>query len=159
MSHELTTGAVAQPRPRRTLWPWMLLALAVVAGALLLQVLDSLSMLDLPFRVSIDGVERFDGTLLSELTAGQKLLAASGVVFALLVVAVVVPMALLLAFVCAGLGILLALVFGVGLPAVVLVLVGGLLLSPLWLPALLIWWLVSRSRRRSNRPAVATIAA
>lgn len=144
---------------KTVVWPWVLLAMLVAFGALTLHVMDGLQLLDVPISVSIDGLGDFDGGQLSQLTDGQKLLVAAALVFALVVAAVVVPMALLLAFLCAGLGILLALVFGVGLPAVVLVLVGALLLSPLWIPAVLIWWLVARSRRASNASSAATIAA
>lgn len=90
--------------------------------------------------VEIDG-ERI---AIAELGVGGALLAVCGVMLALLVVAVVVPSALLLAF---GM-VALALVVTCG----ALLGVAVLLLAPLLLPLGLGWWLW----RRSHRPAVPT---
>lgn len=85
--------------------------------------------------VEIDG-ERIE---VAQLGIGGALLAIGGVTLALLVVAVVVPSALLLAF---GM-VALALVVTCG----ALLGVAALLLAPLLLPLGLGWWLWRRSRR------------
>jgi hypothetical protein len=107
-----------------------LLAAAAGSWALMRDGLPGASAL-----VEIDG-ERI---AIAELGVGGALLAVGGVTLALLVVAVVVPSALLLAFGMVALA--LVVTFGALLGVAVL------LLAPLLVPVGLGWWLWRRSRR------------
>jgi hypothetical protein len=85
---------------------------------------------------------------------GEWLLALGGLLLALLVVLVVVPLALLV-----GLGVPAVLtVFGLAIGLLCLGVAIAVLCSPVLLPVLLVWWLVRRDRRPVP-PASTTIAA
>jgi len=82
----------------------------------------------------------------AELSAWNALLAGSGLMLALGVVALVLPLALLL-----GLLLPLLLVLGAALLVLAVVLgAGAVALAPLLLPVVLIWWLWRRSQRRAQ---------
>jgi hypothetical protein len=137
-------GAPPQPPapaapPRRRWWPWLLTggllfafaALVIVAG-----VLRELTLLAAPgFDVRVDGEPVWPG----EFGFGTMLLALGGV----LLVAVVVPVALLLA--------LLGVAVGLGVPLLLVLALAALLLSPLWLAGLVLW-LVLRRPAGESRP-------
>jgi hypothetical protein len=91
--------------------------------------------------VHIDG-ESFE---LAELGAGSALAIVGAIVAVLLVTALVVPGALLIAFIATALGVALALAAVLG--------VFALLLAPLALPVLLGWWLLRRARGAPPRSA------
>jgi len=124
----------------------LLFVLALVAAAAVWQGLQSLDLGHV--RVIVDGDEVMRGAVFDDLSTEQHLLAVlaiAGLCFALLLV---VPM-LLLAVAAVVLPILL-LVFG--LPLLLVLTLGTLLLAPLALIGLLGWWLV-RALLRDSRPA------
>jgi hypothetical protein len=137
-------GAPPQPPapaapPRRRWRPWLLAggllfvfaALVIVAG-----VLRELTLLAAPgFDVRVDGEPVWP----AEFGFGTMLLALGGVLLALLLVAVVVPVALLLA--------LLGVAVGLGGPLLLVLALAALLLSPLWLAGLALWLVLRRPRR------------
>ncbi len=119
-----------------------LFALGLVGAALLLAfgfaVVDPLDGL----HIVIDDHE-FD---LHALGAAEAIAGAFGLMLAVCIVALVVPLALLL-----GLALPLLLVLGaVALAGAALLGVGTLALAPLWLPLLLVVWLWRRSQRRAR---------
>jgi hypothetical protein len=129
-------GATDATSPRR-MWPWVLLALAVlfvaavVAGVLLLG--DTLDQLLGGLDVHVDG-ER-----LLTLPRGEAAWWAVGAaVLAAMVVLVVVPLTLLLALTLTALVLVAALVLTLA--------AGALALSPLWVLALLLWLALRKPR-------------
>ncbi len=119
-----------------------MLALVLVTAAVAASLYAGAVELDRMSTISING-EDFE---FASVGAGHVLLAAAGVVLALLIVFTVVPLALL------G-------VFGVvaGALSVAALAVGGvalLLFSPLIIVGLVIWWLVRRARR-TDRTTIA----
>ena len=138
-------AAVASaPATGRRLWPWLLLGLLVLtlllaaSGASLLMALADGARDGV--NITIDG-ERWGHF---ELADEHGALAFAGVMTALTVALVAVPLALLLALLVAALG------FGVALLA--LAAVAAVMLSPLWLVVLALWLIL---RRRP--PAAATM--
>ncbi|HEV7914146.1 MAG TPA: hypothetical protein VGP22_10280 [Albitalea sp.] len=135
---------------------WRRLGLALIAAALLttLVVIGVVSSFDAqPLQVVIDGDEVFQGDL-GALGAGPTALLVVGLLAALCVVLVVVPLALLVG----GAAVVLSLLLGLGVSLLVIVLVPALLLSPLLLPIALVLWL----RRRpgsATAPRAANIGA
>ncbi|MDP1648801.1 MAG: hypothetical protein Q8M01_11460 [Rubrivivax sp.] len=125
--------------PRRAVWPWVLLALFVLAlllaasgAALLLALADGARE---GVNVTIDG-ERWGHF---ELDRASWPLAFAGVALALLVMMVVVPCAVLLALVAAAVGI--------GVALLALLVVAAVALSPLWLIVLVLWLILRRRPR------------
>lgn len=128
---------------------WSLFALVVLV-ALLGVVWYAMGMPHDGVLLTIDG----DSITLPADSAGNWVLAIGGLLVALLVVAVVVPLALLL---------------GVGLPALLVaagLVVGFLVLgltltavaSPVLLPVLVVWWLMRRDAKARAAAASSTIA-
>jgi hypothetical protein len=122
-----------------------LLMLAMLAGA---------ALFGLWFAVGVptDGVQLIINDHAVDLHALNGWHAAAGglaTLFALLVVAVVVPLALLFAVALPLLLVLgaVALVLGAALG------IGTLAMAPLLLPLMLLWWLWQRSRRNAMRAA------
>jgi hypothetical protein len=122
-----------------------LLMLAMLAGA---------ALFGLWFAVGVptDGVQLIINDHAVDLQALNGWHAAAGglaTLFALLVVAVVVPLALLFAVALPLLLVLgaVALVLGAALG------IGTLAMAPLLLPLMLLWWLWQRSRRNAMRAA------
>jgi len=139
-----TMPAAAARAPRRAVWPWVLLALFVLA--LLLAAAGASLLLALAdgaregVSVTIDG----EHWRHFELDRESWLLAFAGVALALLVMMVAVPCAVLLALAAAALGI--------GAALLALLVVTAVALSPLWLAGLALWLIL---RRRP--PAAATM--
>jgi len=127
------------PRRRRRLWPWLLLAAALLAvvGAVVLAIdlvgpfgsgADGWHMSVDDVDVVIDGVGGMFGAVLAVGITAIVLL------FVGAVLSLVLPLVLV--------AVLGALALVIGLPLLLLLAVLALLLSPLWLPvALLVWWL------------------
>ena len=140
-------SAAATLRPRRSVWPWVLLAAALVL--LLIVAAGASAVMGLAdaaqdgFHVIIDGDEWRPVILASD--PGR--LAWLGVGAAIVVVLFVVPLVLLLAFVAAGLG--------VGVAMLAMLLAVALALSPLWLVLLLVWLLLRG--KPATRSASATM--
>jgi hypothetical protein len=125
-------------KPRRV-WPWLLLAAALLAvlGAVVLAV-NLVGSVGHGWHVSVDDDLVFDGV--GSVFGGVLAVAITALVLLLVggFLAVFLPMVLVLV-----LGIV-ALVVGVPLLLILVLalIAGALLLSPLWLPvALLVWWL------------------
>ncbi|HEX6704415.1 MAG TPA: hypothetical protein VF169_06600 [Albitalea sp.] len=133
----------------KTTWRWIAIAMTAFALLTLLAIVGwAWTFEPPPVHVVIDGDEVF-GIDLGLLTAGDKALLVGGVLLAVLAVIVVVPVALIIALAATLFGVAV----GVGLPLLMVVLVGALVLSPLWLLAAGVWWLL---RRGATRPARAT---
>jgi len=139
----LPPAAYAPGAPRGGgLWRWLLLALLVLAVVTACSTVALVSTLadfgNNGVSITIDG----ETWRLSSLDGGHGVLAVLGVLLALLVVLLVVPVAVMLGLLAAALGI------GVALLAAVAV--AGVALSPLLLLGVLVWWIV-RPRRVRQR--------
>ncbi|MBI5255200.1 MAG: hypothetical protein HY855_01770 [Burkholderiales bacterium] len=144
------------PTRRRCRWP-AVLALLMLGSLLALALglyLGIEHLAELPVTVVVNGDEVTHGFELGSLSGAHKLVLVAGVLFALLVVALVVPLTLLLVVLVVGLVLALAL----GLPLLVAALLLGVAASPLLLPGLLLWWAL-RTPRRAATPPSATIRA
>jgi hypothetical protein len=123
----------ALPAARRRLWPWFALLVGVACVAALWSLADSAQH---GLHISVNG-DDWEPLIVG---GDHWALAMLGVGMAAVAVAVLVPVALLLA--------LLATVLGVGLALLVVLgsvgLVAALALSPLWLLGLLLWLLLRR---------------
>jgi hypothetical protein len=132
----------APPTRGRRLWPWLLLALLlltlIAAGSLVAMVQAVSDFSGDGVNITVNG----ESVQLGTLHGGHALLAVGGVMFAVLLVLLIVPVIVLLA--------LLAAAVGVGVALLAVVLVAGIALSPLLLLAMLVWWAV-----RPRRPAPA----
>ena len=141
-------GAVP-PRQRR--WPWAvlgcLLALAVLSVLGAFNLLALLASFGDGWNVTINGHQVDPSFAVQPEHAWAALFAAAAGIFLLLLV---VPITVLLVLVV----VTGALALAVGCALLVMVLVAAVLLSPLWLPAWLIW-LILRSRTRPTAPASA----
>ena len=123
---------------------WLLLAGAVLSALLIAAVVQWAPPLD-GATLDIDG-EQFT---LTQLQGGEWLLALGGVLLAMVVVLLVVPVAVIVPLLCAALGIAVALFAVLG--------VAALLLSPLLLGVWIVWRL-ARGPASPTRPG-ATIGA
>jgi hypothetical protein len=128
----------AGPASPRALWPWLLLGLTVLlvllAAGATVELVQWLRQAHDGWELVIDG-ERI---VRHDLGAGQVLLVLGGVLLAALIVLLVVPLAV-------GVG-LLGAALGVGVALLALLAVAALALSPLWLPVLLLWLVLRRTR-------------
>ncbi|MBL8341990.1 MAG: hypothetical protein JNL30_11020 [Rubrivivax sp.] len=142
-------GAADAPAPRHPRrWPWVLLAVclvfvaAVVAGVLVLG--DTLDRALGGMSITVDG-ER-----VLALPHGEAAWwAVSAALLAAMVVLVVVPLTLLLA--------LLVVALAVAAAVVVVLAVAALVLSPLWVMALLLWLALREPRRPPPAGAPPTV--
>ena len=153
-------GSSAPPAPatatrRRRIWPGLLalallLAMLALAGTVVLvtSLLDGAAQ---GVQVVVDGQPWFPdvpGGIVAGLVVTAVLLCVGGaLLLGLLLTAVVVPVALVLAL----LGVVLCVVLGLAGPLLAVVALAAVLLSPLWLALLLLWWLLRR--RPSNAKA------
>jgi len=129
----------------------LLVVLALVAAA----VWQGVQSLDLGHvRVIVDGDEVMRGAVFNDLSPEQHLLALLAIAALCFALLLVVPM-LLLAVAAVVLPIVL-LVFG--LPLLLVLALGALLLAPLALIGLLAWWLVRALLRDSQTAPSATMA-
>lgn len=139
--------------PRRRTSAWVTVALVgLVLGALMVLALVGLfNGLHLPpMHVTINGTPVASDINLAGMPPAHKVALAVAILVMLLVALVIVPIALLLG----AIAILCVVVFAVGLPVLVLTLVFGVLLSPLWL---LLWmlWRATRSKPAAASPTIA----
>ncbi len=123
---------------------WLLLAGAVLSALLVTAVMQWAPPLE-GATLNIDG-EQFT---LTQLQGGEWLLALGGVLLAMVVVLLVVPIAVIVPLMCAALGIAVVLCVLLG--------VAALLLSPLLLGVWIVWRL-ARGPASATRPG-ATIGA
>jgi hypothetical protein len=131
----------------------LLFVLALAVAAAVWQGLQSLDMSHV--RVILDGDEVLHGAALGNLSPGQHLLALTamaGVCFALMVA---VPVLLL----TVAIVVLPILLLALGLPLVVVLSIGALLMAPLALVGLLCWWLIRAVLRDSKPGPSATMTA
>jgi hypothetical protein len=134
----MNTVSLSAPRSRR--WPWMLLALMLLAMAALALAWGAVSALNpVPFRVVVDGQQVFDGIDLASMPPAHKVVLAAVLAFVMLAALVVLPVALLLTL----LGVLVAALAVVGLPLLVAFAVLAVLLSPVWLGLWLLFKLLA----------------
>lgn len=125
---------------------WAMLASLVLGVALVVTAVSVAGSID-PGSIQIDGEP-----LSMTLDAGDWLMAVGGVALALLIAALVVPLAVLLPLAIAAVALLGALLAVAGVVA--------MLFSPLILLVVVIWLIVRLVRRdRKRREAGATIAA
>ena len=134
------------PRARLPLWLWLLVAAFALAVLIVVTGFGWLSQLDgTPIHLVIDGDDlgTFDIGMLSGWDVAGLAITAVVAVFAVLVTLAV---ALLIGLILALIGLLI----GVAVPLIAIVVVFAVVLSPLWLLAALVWWLV----RRSDAPSL-----
>jgi hypothetical protein len=138
------------PRTRRRVWPWLLGALLVLALLATAGAVAALMALADSAREGVHvviGGESWEPPLVGAFPAAMALLGIGGALLvAFLVVVTVVPLAVLLAVLC----VLLA-AGGAALAALVVV---AVVLSPLWLVVLPLWWML-----RSKPAPAASIPA
>ena len=162
-----TAGAATAPAvgPRRRLRAWGLglaalsLALAVLGFVAATSMLDGLQGAAQGLHIHIDGQE-WSG---AEAAAGPGGLLALGVVAALGLIALPVLLLLLslvlVAAVLVPVGLVVMGVVGVVAAVVACVLlVGAVLLSPLWLAVLMLWWLLRRRDPVAAKSPAAPVA-
>jgi len=94
----------------------------------------------------IDGVDRGEAIDLGAIASQHQLLLVCIVTVAIVAAIIIVPIALLLALAAALIGV----VVGLGVPLLMVVLFVAIVLSPLWLLALLLWWLWRSSSTPAN---------
>jgi hypothetical protein len=79
----MNTVSLSAPRSRR--WPWMLLALMLLAMAALALAWGAVSALNpVPFRVVVDGQQVFDGIDLASMPPAHKVVLAAVLAFVML---------------------------------------------------------------------------
>lgn len=145
-------------RPRPSAWGrlfrwWLGLSLLAFVGlALCVAVgIDHSSLSPLNISITDDGS---DNVTINGLTdGGRALLAVAGALLALLLLLLIPLMVLLIVG-----SIAIALVCGIGVPLIALALVLGVVTSPFWLVALLVW-LAARRRDTNRLAASATMPA
>ncbi len=139
---EMKSGAPARRTPRhaRRWWPWALLALALIFVA---GVVGGVLVLGEALDHALGGLDiRVDGEHVLTVPKGEAAWwAVAAGVLAGMVVLVVVPLSLLLALLIAALALSAA--------VVVVLAVGALALSPLWVIALLLWLALREPRARA----------
>lgn len=151
MNPSLDAGLSAPPqrpqRLQRRRWP-----LRLALGALLMLLLGAwmvgglwqllgsaaggVAWGGLPVDVVINGHDVGSALRLDQLPPAHRVMLVLGLAALALMLAVVLPVALL----AAGVGLLLVLLTLIGLPLLAVLLVLGLLALPLLLPLLLLWW-------------------
>ena len=129
-------------------WPWvlgsfLLLALLAAAGGLV-ALFSAVNAAGEGVQIAVDGqtwsasgLEAVIGTLV---VAAVLVCTGGALLMGLLVATVVVPVALVLLV----LGVALCIVFGLAGPLLAVVALAAVLLSPLWLAGLVLWWLLRR---------------
>ena len=147
-----------RPRPSRAgrvfRW-WLGLSFAAFCGVMLCVLLGFNHTDFAPLHIVVDGDDLTDGITINGLTDGGRMLLAFGAAMLALLLLLLIPIVLLLVV---G-SVAIALVCGIGVPLIVLALVLGVVTSPFWMVALLVW-LLARRRRDSQRHAPsATMAA
>ena len=158
LSAPLPAAAPVPYRPRLSGWGrlfrwWLGLSLLAFVGlALCVAVgIDHSSLSPLNITISDDGS---DNVTIAGLTdSGRALLAVAGALLVLLLL-LLIPLLVLL---IVG-SIAIALVCGIGVPLIALALVLGVVTSPFWLVALLVW-LAARRRDTNRLAASATMPA
>ena len=145
-------------RPRPSAWGrlfrwWLGLSLLAFVGlALCVAVgIDHSSLSPLNISITDDGSDNVTITGLTD--GGRALLAVAGALLALLLLLLIPLMVLLIVG-----SIAIALVCGIGVPLIALALVLGVVTSPFWLVALLVW-LAARRRDTNRLAASATMPA
>jgi hypothetical protein len=125
------------PRPRRGgAWRAALVVLALLLVLVALAVGLAIKAIDLsPVTLTIDGDRILHGWELAQLPPAHQVVLATVIVLALLAALLVVPLALLLG----ALALAALLLAAVGLPLLLVALLAGVLLSPLWLLGWLVW--------------------
>jgi len=142
------TRTISRPRPRRARRVLralgLLSVLAIVLAAALWHGVQELDVSRV--HLVIDGEEIVVPNLLG-LDPGTQLLAVLLIAAVLLGVMFFVPLVLL----CVAVVVLPLVLMAVGIPLALLLGIGALLLTPVVLLGLLVWWLL-RTLRRENKP-------
>jgi hypothetical protein len=128
------------PRRLTPMWVWVLLVLFALSVLIVLTGFNWMSQFHgAPVHLVIDG-DDYGGFELGVLSGWDIAGLACAAVVAVFAVLVIVPVVLLFSLAIALIGIVL----GVAVPLLAVVVVTALVLSPLWLLAALVWWLVRR---------------
>ena len=146
-----------RPRPSRTarVFRWWLGLSIFAFFAVALCVLLGFNHMDFaPLHIVIDGDDVTDGITINGLTHGGRVLLAFGAAMLALLLVLLIPIVVLLVV---G-SVAIALVCGIGVPLIALALVLGVVTSPFWMVALLIW-LIARRRDSQRLAGSATMAA
>ena len=146
-----------RPRPSRTarLFRWWLGLSVFAFFAVALCVLLGFNHMDFaPLHIVIDGDDVTDGLTINGLTDGGRVLLAFGAAMLALLLLLLIPLVVLLVV---G-SVAIALVCGIGVPLIVLALVLGVVTSPFWMVAVVIW-LIARRRDSQRLAPSATMAA
>ena len=146
-----------RPRPSRAarVFRWWLGLSVFAFFAVGLCVLLGFNHMDFaPLHIVIDGDDVTDGITINGLTDGGRVLLAFGAAMVALLLFLLIPVVVLLVV---G-SVAIALVCGIGVPLIVLALALGVVTSPFWMVAVLIW-LVARRRDSQRLAPSATMAA
>ena len=146
-----------RPRPTRMarVFRWWLGLSVFAFFAVALCVLLGFNHMDFaPLHIVIDGDDVTDGITINGLSDGGRALLAFGAAMLALLLLLLIPILLLL---IVG-SVVIALVCGIGVPLIVLALVVGVVTSPFWMIALLVW-LIARRRDSQRLAPSATMAA
>ena len=146
-----------RPRPSRAarVFRWWLGLSIFAFFAVALCVLLGFNHMDFaPLHIVIDGDDVTDGITINGLTDGGRVLLAFGAAMLALLLVLLIPIVVLLVV---G-SVAIALVCGIGVPLIALALVLGVVTSPFWMVALLIW-LIARRRDSQRLAGSATMAA
>ena len=146
-----------RPRPSRAgrVFRWWLGLSVFAFFAVALCVLLGFAHMDFaPLHIVIDGEDVTDGITINGLTDGGRVLLAFGAAMLALLLLLLIPLVLLLVV---G-SVAIALVCGIGVPLIVLALVLGVVTSPFWMVAVVIW-LIARRRDSQRLAPSATMAA
>ncbi len=107
-----------------------------------------------PLHIVINGDDLSDGITINGIDDNARALLGVAAVMLALLILLLVPLLLFMVFAFVA----IAVVLGIGAPLVVLALALGVVTSPFWMVALLVW-LVARRRHSPSLPASARMAA
>ena len=161
------TAATPAPAPivlrrRRPFWQWWLIvsfAVSLVALACLVLAIGHID--DTPMHVIVDGEEVGNGINISlgSLTPAHQVALVAAAVLAVVIALLVVPIALAIALVVTLLAVAIAVVAGIGVPLVAVTAALMLATSPIWVPVMLVVWVIRANRRAAAATAAAMAAA
>jgi hypothetical protein len=146
-----------KPRPSvtaRVFRVWLGLSIGLLIGLAFCVAFGLHDLGVAPVHIVVNGDDLSDGITISGLSDGAQAVLGLGALLLALLFLVLIP-ALVLLIVAS---VAVALVFGIGAPLIVLALALGVVTSPFWIVGLIIW-LIARRRHSPSLPPSARMAA